>query len=231
MGAVRPNRDAANPHDKPVIPRRRKATRLGCWKRSRPERSSRRSCPPPCTSTTPPGPAGAGRHGSVGPARTGDRGSRDRGGGAADRVGRAGGRGPGRAGFARRRPGLRVDGGHRTRRAAPRPGAAARAGGAMNIQEDLGAIARAIVDANLYMVLGTVDEHGRPWVSPVYYATADYTRFYWISSPEVRHSRNLAQRPHVSIVIFDSRVPAYTGQAVYMSAVAEELTGEDLDRG
>ncbi len=101
----------------------------------------------------------------------------------------------------------------------------------MNIQEDLGAIARAIVDANLYMVLGTVDEHGRPWVSPVYYATADYTRFYWISSPEVRHSRNLARRPHVSIVIFDSRVPAYTGQAVYMSAVAEELTGDDLDRG
>lgn len=38
MGAGRPNRDAANPHDKPVIPRRRKATRLGCWKRSRPER-------------------------------------------------------------------------------------------------------------------------------------------------------------------------------------------------
>ena len=101
----------------------------------------------------------------------------------------------------------------------------------MNIQEDLGAIARAVVDTNLYMVLGTVDEDGRPWVSPVYYATADYTRFYWISSPEVRHSRNLAQRPHVSVVIFDSRVPAYTGQAVYMSGVAEELTGDDLERG
>ena len=101
----------------------------------------------------------------------------------------------------------------------------------MNIQEDLGAIARAVVDTNLYMVLGTVDEDGRPWVSPVYYATADYTRFYWISSPEVRHSRNLAQRPQVSVVIFDSRVPAYTGQAVYMSGVAEELTGDDLDRG
>jgi hypothetical protein len=101
----------------------------------------------------------------------------------------------------------------------------------MNGQEDLEAIARAVVDANLYMVLGTVDQEGRPWVSPVYYATADYTRFYWISSPEVRHSRNLARHPDVSIVIFDSRVPANTGQAVYMSAVAEELTGADLDRG
>jgi hypothetical protein len=66
------------------------------------------------------------------------------------------------------------------------------------------------------MVLGTVDQDGRPWVSPVYYATADYTRFYWISSPEVRHSRNLARHQDVSIV---------------MSAVAEELTGADLDRG
>jgi Pyridoxamine 5'-phosphate oxidase len=98
-------------------------------------------------------------------------------------------------------------------------------------QHELDATARAIVDANLYMVLGTVDRDGRPWVSPVYYATADYRRFYWISSPEVRHSRNLAGRPDTSIVIFDSRVPAYTGQAVYMSAMAEELAGDDLERG
>jgi hypothetical protein len=101
----------------------------------------------------------------------------------------------------------------------------------MNSPEELAAIARGIVDANLYMVLGTVDEDGRPWVSPVFYATADYTRFYWTSSPEARHSRNLARRPDVSAVIFDSRVPAYSGQAVYMSAAAEELAGDDLERG
>ena len=98
-------------------------------------------------------------------------------------------------------------------------------------QRELDATARAVVDANLYMVLGTVDEAGRPWVSPVYYTTADYTRFYWISSPEVRHSRNLARNPDVSVVIFDSRVPAGTGQGVYMSAVAEELADADVDRG
>jgi hypothetical protein len=101
----------------------------------------------------------------------------------------------------------------------------------MGSQDDLAAIARGIVDANLYMVLGTADEDGRPWVSPVFYATADYTRFYWTSLPEARHSRNLARRPDLSVVIFDSRVPAYSGQGVYMSAMAEELTGDDLDRG
>src|SRR5215218_8829871 len=101
----------------------------------------------------------------------------------------------------------------------------------MNQHEDLGAIARDIIDSNLYMVLGTADETGRPWVSPVYYAAAGYTQFYWVSSPEATHSRNLATRPHVSIVVFDSKAPIGTGQGVYMSAVAEEVKGVDLDRG
>ena len=39
---------------------------------------------------------------------------------------------------------------------------------------DLGAIAKAIIDSNLYLTLGTADEAGRPWVSPVYYATEGY---------------------------------------------------------
>jgi uncharacterized protein YhbP (UPF0306 family) len=101
----------------------------------------------------------------------------------------------------------------------------------MNHLEDLGAIARTIIDSNLYMVLGTADESGQPWVSPVYFASAGYTEFYWISSPEARHSRNLAMRPQVSIVVFDSQVSVGTGQAVYMSAVAGELTGADLESG
>jgi hypothetical protein len=98
-------------------------------------------------------------------------------------------------------------------------------------QRDLGAIARTIIDSNFYMTLGTSNEAGRPWVSPVYYAASGYAEFYWVSSPEASHSSNLAARPEVSIVIFDSRAPIATGQAVYMTAVAEELTGADLDRG
>jgi Pyridoxamine 5'-phosphate oxidase len=98
-------------------------------------------------------------------------------------------------------------------------------------QQDLGAIARSIIDSNMYMVLGTADETGRPWASPVYFGAAGYTEFYWVSSPEVRHSRNIAIRPQISIVIFNSQAPIGTGQGVYMSAVAEELTGGDLDRG
>jgi uncharacterized protein YhbP (UPF0306 family) len=98
-------------------------------------------------------------------------------------------------------------------------------------QQDLGAIARTIIEANMYMVLGTADKSGRPWVTPVYYASTGYNEFYWVSSPEARHSRNLTICPQVSIVIFDSQAPIGTGQGVYMSAVAEELTNVELARG
>jgi hypothetical protein len=96
---------------------------------------------------------------------------------------------------------------------------------------DLADMVGQIVDDNVYMVLGTADEAGRPWVSPVFY-TADACRdFYWISSPEVSHSRNLVGRPQVSIVIFDSRAPVGTGgsRAVYVAAVAAEVRADDLD--
>ena len=52
-----------------------------------------------------------------------------------------------------------------------------------------------------------------------------------LSIPETKHSRNIAKRSQVSIVIFNSQVPVGKAQAVYMSAVAEELTGSDLERG
>lgn len=98
-------------------------------------------------------------------------------------------------------------------------------------QQDLAAVVREIINANMYMVLGTADESGEPWVSPVYYASAGFTEFYWVSSPEVRHSRNIAVRSRISIVIFNSQAVIGTGQGVYMSATAEQLTDSDLDRG
>jgi uncharacterized protein YhbP (UPF0306 family) len=99
------------------------------------------------------------------------------------------------------------------------------------MSEDLDRIARAIIDGNRYMVLGTADQNGRPWVSPVYYAPSRYAELYWVSSPEAQHSRNLAARPELSIVVFDSQAPVAEGQGVYMSAVADELGGVEAERG
>ena len=91
-------------------------------------------------------------------------------------------------------------------------------------------MAKAIIESNRYMVLGTADEAGVPWVTPVWYAQADLRRFIWVSSPDRRHSRNVRARPDVSIVIFDSQVAVGSARAVYMSAQAEELSGADLER-
>ncbi len=98
----------------------------------------------------------------------------------------------------------------------------------MTDHHDLGAVAKAIIDASLYMVLGTADGAGEPWVTPVYYAPATYREFLWLSEPTATHSRNIGMRREVSIVIFDSSVPIDTGQGVYMSATAEELNDDEL---
>jgi len=97
--------------------------------------------------------------------------------------------------------------------------------------EQLAEVARAIIDANSYMTIGSADESGLPWVSPVWFAPVERREFFWVSDPDATHSRNIAARPQVSIVIFDSTVPIGTGQAVYMTATAEQLEGPELERG
>ena len=92
-------------------------------------------------------------------------------------------------------------------------------------------ILQAVLAANRYMTLGTADEHGHPWVTPVWFAPAEHRELFWVSSPAARHSRNIAIRSAVSIVIFDSQVPVGSAAAVYMTAVAHELTGAAQERG
>lgn len=90
---------------------------------------------------------------------------------------------------------------------------------------------RRVIDTNSYMAVGTTDEIGHPWVSPVWYASEDYLNFLWVFSPDAKHSRNLAVHAEVAVAIFDSSVPVGGAEAVYMKGVADELTGVDLERG
>ena len=99
----------------------------------------------------------------------------------------------------------------------------------MNSPEE---IAEQILTSNLYMTLATADATGVPWASPVWYApSADRTELYWVSRPQTRHSRNLAARPELAIVIFDSTAAVYTGQAVYNEAIAGIVPEAELERG
>ena len=101
----------------------------------------------------------------------------------------------------------------------------------MPVQRPAAVALREIVEANRYLVLSTADATGRPWGSPVYFAHIDCTEFFWVSSPDVTHSRSIAARPTVGLVVFDSHAPIGTGQGVYMPAVAEMLEGDRAARG
>lgn len=96
---------------------------------------------------------------------------------------------------------------------------------------DLRSHVRELLDNNRYLTLGTVDAEGRPWTSPVYFSWAGEWEFYWVSELEAQHSRNLAVRADVSLVVFDSTVEPYHGRAVYAVGEVQQLAGDDLDRG
>ncbi|MET9022693.1 pyridoxamine 5'-phosphate oxidase family protein [Actinopolymorpha sp. NPDC004070] len=83
-----------------------------------------------------------------------------------------------------------------------------------------------ILAANRYLVLGTADEDGNPWVSPVFFAPLDADQVVWVSSPDSRHSRNIAKRASVAITVFDSTVEVGRAEAAYFDAHAERA---DLD--
>jgi len=88
--------------------------------------------------------------------------------------------------------------------------------------------ARRVLDAITYMTLATADAAGRPWATPVWFAERDLREFIWVSRFETRHSRNVTERPEVSIAIFDSTVAVGGAIAVYVEATAEELAEGDL---
>jgi hypothetical protein len=100
----------------------------------------------------------------------------------------------------------------------------------MNQADPLAQMARSIIDANRYLTLGTTEPDHRPRLSPVYFTHADYRTFYWVSAPEAQHSRNIAARPAIAIVMFDSTAEIGQGRAVYIDADASIVADDDLPR-
>ena len=76
-----------------------------------------------------------------------------------------------------------------------------------------------------YMVLATADPAGHPWATPVFFVADGTDRVLWISSPDSRHSRNLADRPDVAITVFDTHAPIGKAEALYLEATASLVDG------
>ncbi|MDD9911912.1 MAG: pyridoxamine 5'-phosphate oxidase family protein [Alphaproteobacteria bacterium] len=82
-----------------------------------------------------------------------------------------------------------------------------------------------------YLDLATVGQDGQPWCSPLFTAYDEKYNFYWVSSPNCAHSRNIAQNPKVGAVVYDSTAPEGTGDGVYMRGNALQVPDEQNEEG
>jgi uncharacterized protein YhbP (UPF0306 family) len=84
-----------------------------------------------------------------------------------------------------------------------------------------------IINQILYITIASANRDGKPWNSPVYSAFDEHLNFYWSSDKASVHSQNVRENSNVFLVIYDSTMPAGTGEAVYIEAEAIELTDVD----
>lgn len=99
------------------------------------------------------------------------------------------------------------------------------------MDEELVAHARMLATSIRYLTLATVDAAGRPWSTPVYFATdGDLECFYWMSATAAEHSLNITAHPEVSLAVFDSTVLPYRGQCLYARGTAAVVAGDELPR-
>lgn len=95
------------------------------------------------------------------------------------------------------------------------------------MDERFTAQAKEIIEKIIYITIATVCEDGMPWNTPVYASYDEQYNFFWISTQDSQHSKNIAHSSQVFLVIYDSTVQEGTGRGVYVKARAAELTDED----
>jgi len=75
-----------------------------------------------------------------------------------------------------------------------------------------------------YATIATVDEQGRPWNAPVYFACDEHYNIYWGSHKDSQHAQNIRANGQVFLSIYNSTVTPGTGDGVYIQAHCIELS-------
>src|SRR5205809_6510000 len=86
---------------------------------------------------------------------------------------------------------------------------------------------KTILEKIHYINLATVCEDGSPWNTVVSVSHDNQLNFFWGSSPENIHSKNIRRDARVFATIYDSTVPEGTGEGLYLVGKAEELGPEE----
>lgn len=93
---------------------------------------------------------------------------------------------------------------------------------------DLQELVKSILEQGYLMSLGTVDDGG-VWVSDVIYLHDDDFNLFWLSDPEVRHSRAVLVNPKVSATITVSNNAGEPNIGLQIEGVVEKLEGNNLE--
>jgi len=85
---------------------------------------------------------------------------------------------------------------------------------------------RALLGRENTLVLATTLDDGTPAATPLFYYFDGEAALYWLSSPESRHSRNLAARPRVAVAVYAAVRDWREIRGVQMEGVAEPVTDD-----
>lgn len=81
-----------------------------------------------------------------------------------------------------------------------------------------------ILKNNLYLTISTSTKTGKPWIANLYYTHDKQYNFYWYSPKDSVHSTNIRNNNKVALSIFDSNAVGDDVDAVYIEAVAHEVS-------
>ena len=98
-----------------------------------------------------------------------------------------------------------------------------------SVEADLLEMAQRVVETNRYMTLGTVEPDGTPRLSPVRFVADGIQDLNWASAHLAQHSLNLAIRPAIQVVIYNSAAENDQGEGVYLGATAKAVTAESIE--
>lgn len=86
-----------------------------------------------------------------------------------------------------------------------------------------------IIKNVLYITLATVTKDEQPWNSPLFSVFDNDLNFYWGSDKNSVHSENIRNNNKVFCVIYDSTMAEGTGEGVYFSGKAYELSESEIE--
>ena len=86
-----------------------------------------------------------------------------------------------------------------------------------------------LIERNRYLVLSTTDGQ-TPWVAPLEYMVDEELNFYFFSTDDSRHVRDLEKEERVAVAVFDREQPEYSPDlSTRLNGVQIEATAHRVD--